>query len=171
MRTELNEFVREWERHTEGTHALLESLPQDQYDFRPDAGGRSVGELAWHLAELDGYVTRGIEQRRFTFGPGNPPGLTRPRTIAELAPAFLRVHADAVARIAQLEPQDWAAEMPYADGSLWTIGDLLERKLLMHSIHHRGQLTVLCRLAGGVPPDLFGQRREEASPRPQVAGV
>jgi uncharacterized damage-inducible protein DinB len=33
--------------------------------------------------------------------------------------------------------------------------------LLHHAIHHRGQLALMCRLAGGTPPGLYGPNREE----------
>jgi hypothetical protein len=46
IRTELQEFLSHWERQTDGTIALLRALPTDQYDFRPEKGGRSIGELA-----------------------------------------------------------------------------------------------------------------------------
>ena len=164
MRNELQEFSRQWEKETEGTIALLNALPRDGYDFRPDAGGRSIGELAWHLAELDAYVTLGIEQGAFEF-PVKPPHIERPKSVASLAPAFRLVHEDALARVARLQPGDWDRRITYADSESWTIGDLLTRKLLLHAMHHRGQLTVLCRLAGGVPPGLFGRRREEAGAR------
>jgi uncharacterized damage-inducible protein DinB len=58
---ELERFLSEWDRETEATIKLLRALPPDQYDFRPDAGGRSLGELAWHLAEGDAYMSLGIE--------------------------------------------------------------------------------------------------------------
>jgi uncharacterized damage-inducible protein DinB len=160
MRTELEYFLQEWERETEGTLALLRALPADQYDLRPDAAGRSLGELAWHLAEVDAYVSLGIQQRAFKFDV-KPAHIDRPKTIEGLASAFQVVHADAVARIKGLQPEDLQGEMTYADGQPWTISSLLWRKLLMHAIHHRGQLTLLCRLAGGVPPPLFGHTREE----------
>jgi hypothetical protein len=80
-------------------------------------------------------------------------------------PAFRVVHLEALARVAQLKPEDWEREIRYADGELWSIGDLLWRKLLMHAVHHRGQLTLLCRLAGGVPPGLFGRTREQTAAR------
>src|SRR5918995_6522590 len=95
MRNELQEFSRQWQKETEGTIALLKALPRDGYDFRPDAGGRSIGELAWHLAELDAYVTLGIEQGAFEF-PVKPPHIERPKTVASLAPAFRLVHEDAL---------------------------------------------------------------------------
>jgi uncharacterized damage-inducible protein DinB len=169
MATDLQEFSRHWERETDGTLALIEALPPDRYDFRPDAGGRSLGELAWHLAEVDAYVSLGIERGEFRFDV-KPPHIERPRTVKALAAAFRVVHQDAVARVARLEAADMDRQIRYANGDLWTIRDLLWRKLLLHAVHHRGQLTLLCRLAGGVPPGLFGRTREEsASQRASVA--
>ena len=160
MRNELQAFMIEWERETDGTLALLRALPDDQYDRRPDPGGRSIGELAWHLAEVDAYVSLGIEQGEFRF-PVKPAHIERPMTIEALAPAFHVVHEDAVARISRLQEDDLDREIRYADGTLWSIRSLLWRKLLMHAVHHRGQLTLLCRISGGIPPGLFGRTREE----------
>ena len=171
MNIEFQEFSKQWERETEGTLALLEALPSDQYEYRPDAGGRSIGELAWHLAEVDAYVSMGIAQRAFRFDV-KPPHIARPKTMQELAPAFRVVHDEAVARLAHLETADLSGEIQYADGKMWSTRDLLWRKLLMHAVHHRGQLTLLCRLAGGVPPGLFGRTREEtAAHQSQAAAV
>ena len=164
MSQELQAFTIAWERETDGTLALMRALPNDQYDLRPDPEGRSIGELAWHLAEVDAYVSLGIEQREFTF-PVKPAHIERPRTIEALAPAFRVVHEDAVARVSRLMEDDLDREIRYADGTLWSVRSLLWRKLLMHAVHHRGQLTLLCRIAGGVPPGLFGRTREETAAR------
>jgi len=164
MTTELQEFSKQWEMETDGTIALMRSLPADQYDFRPDAGGRSIGELAWHLAEVDAYISLGIERDEFTFSV-KPPHIERPRTIEALAPAFRVVHEDACARVGRLQSTDLDRKIRYADGELWSVRDLLWRKLLLHSVHHRGQLMLLCRLSGGVPPPLFGRTREQTPAR------
>ena len=163
-RNELEEFLLRWNDETKGTLALLRALPVDRYDFRPDAEGRSLGELAWHLAEVDAYVTFGIERGAFRFET-KPPHIERPTTVAQLAPAFEVVHQDAVARIAAMTPEDLDREIPYPDGTSPRVRDLLWRKLLLHAIHHRGQLMLLCRLAGGVPPALFGRTREQTPVR------
>jgi uncharacterized damage-inducible protein DinB len=160
MATELQHFLQEWDQQTQGTLALLRALPVDHYDFRPDADGRSLGELAWHLAEVDAYVSLGIQQRLFKFDV-KPSHLERPKTIEGLAPAFQVVHEEAVARIATLRPEDLQEEITYTDGKRWTLSRLLWTKLLLHAVHHRGQLMLLCRLAGGVPSGLFGHTREE----------
>ena len=95
MSTELERFIEIWEREAAKTEKLLESLPRDAYDFRPDPEGRSLGELAWHLVEAEGYGALGIERGEFARDV-KPDGITRPRTIEELAPGFSRVHTDAV---------------------------------------------------------------------------
>lgn len=160
MPDELQSFLSVWDREAAKTASLLRSLPANQYDFRPDPGGRSLGELAWHLAEVDAYIPFSIEQGAFDFA-NRPSGIERPKTIEALAPGYERVHAEAAQRIRKLTPADLDRKMRFLTGQDLSIGDILWSTLLMHSIHHRGQLSLLCRLAGGVAPGVFGPNREE----------
>lgn len=157
---ELSRFLTVWEQETAKTVGLLKCLPRDQYDFRPDAGGRSLGELAWHLAESDAYITHGIEGGEFDFGT-KPAGIERPKQVEALAPAFERIHRDAVERVKKLEPNDLDRSITFFALGPVTIRDLLWNFVLMHNIHHRGQLTLMCRLAGGRPTGVFGPTRED----------
>ena len=157
---ELERFLALWDAEAQKTASLMRALPADQYDFRPDPGGRSIGEMAWHLAEGDAYNSFGIESNGFDLGM-RPPGIERPRTIAELAPGYERVHADARARLSRLGPADLDRKIKFFDGSDWTVRDILWNGLLLHLAHHRGQLGMLCRLAGGVSPGMYGPNREE----------
>ncbi len=168
--SELQTFLDVWDAEAKKTTALLEALPQGQYDFRPDTGGRSLGELAWHLAEGDAYVSYGIEQGTFASGT-KPPGIERPRTIEALASGYARVHADAIARVRRLGPEDLDRAIRYFDGHERPVRDLLWSAILFHHIHHRGQLSVLCRLAGGVSPGVFGPNREETARMRARAGA
>jgi len=156
---ELERFLATWDREAEGTLKLLRALPSSQYDFRPDKGGRSLGELAWHLAEGDAYMSFGIESGRFAMDL-NPSGIERPRTVEELAPGYERVHREAVARIRKLTPDDLDREVEFF-GSRIPIRNILWDMIISHGVHHRGQLTLLCRLAGGQAPGLYGPNREE----------
>ena len=74
---ELEMFLSTWDREAESTLKLLRALPATQYEFRPDAGGRSMGELAWHLAEGDAYMSHGIDSGRFAVD-AKPPNIERP---------------------------------------------------------------------------------------------
>jgi uncharacterized damage-inducible protein DinB len=156
---ELDRFRTVWNMEAELTTKLLETLPASQYDFRPDPGGRSLGEMAWHLAEIEGYISDGITKGAVTFQEA-PPNMKRPREIRQLAPGFRRVHEDAVARLAKLDAAQLDREIPFADRRM-TVRDILWGAMLMHLVHHRGQLSLLCRLAGGTPPGIYGPNREE----------
>jgi uncharacterized damage-inducible protein DinB len=160
MSNELQTFLGTWEDESKKTIAMLKSLPEGQYDFRPDAGGRSLGELAWHLAEIDAYMTHGIDVGKFEMG-AKPPGLERPRAIAELSAGFERIHQDAAERVRKLTPADLDREIVFFTGTPVTVRNILWVMLLHHAIHHRGQLSVLCRLAGGIAPAPYGPNREE----------
>ncbi|HEY7637689.1 MAG TPA: DinB family protein [Gemmatimonadales bacterium] len=156
---ELERFRQVWEMEAGLTTRLLEALPGDQYDFRPDPGGRSLGEMAWHLSEIEGYISYGITRDAVTFQEA-PPNLQRPREIQLLAPGYRRVHDEAVARLKDLTDADLDREIRFADRRM-PIRDILWGATLMHLIHHRGQLSLLCRLAGGKSPGIYGPNREE----------
>lgn len=159
---ELAQFLQTWDSETHRTVQMIQSLPSDKYDFRPDPLGRSVGELAWHLAEGEGVLSDTVARGRFDpSGSSNIPGLGRPSDLSLLLPAFGRVHADAVARISKLTDAQLQMSIPFIGGRPTPVSELLWVWMLMANIHHRGQLSILCRLAGGVPPGVYGPNREE----------
>jgi uncharacterized damage-inducible protein DinB len=164
---EVTRFIGVWEQEAQKTAGLLRTLPVKQYDFRPDAEGRSLGELAWHLAEGDAYMTHSIEQGGFDPAV-RPSGIDRPRTVEALAPEFERVHREAVARVQKLTPEDLDRKISFFTLGPTSIRDILWNMVLLHSIHHRGQLVLMCRLAGGQPTGMFGPTREER-PLPKSA--
>ncbi|MGH3118272.1 MAG: DinB family protein [Vicinamibacterales bacterium] len=168
---EVERFIDVWEREAEKTANLLRALPREKYDFRPDPDGRSLGELAWHLAEGDAYITHGIELGQFA-PEVKPPGIERPRQVQELAPGFERIHRDAVGRVRKLTPEDLDRSLSFFNLGPMSVRDLLWNLVLLHGIHHRGQLVLMCRLAGGRPTGVYGPTREEMPvPKPKSVSV
>jgi len=160
---ELEMFITNWDREAQSTLKLLRALPSTKYDFRPDGGGRSLGELAWHLAEGDAYMSFGIDRGRFSMD-AKPPNIERPRTVEALAPGYERIHQEAVARIRKLKPEDLDRSIEFFAGPM-TIREILWTMIMFHGIHHRGQLALMCRLAGGQAPGMYGPNREETEAR------
>ena len=158
--SELDAFIATWDHEAQNSAKLLRALPAGQYDFRPDPGGRSLGELAWHLAEIAGVMSFGIAEGKFTMGVKRP-SLERPRAIAELAPGYDRVHREAVTRLRAVDLPDLGRTITFFNGRDMPIRMILWAATLHHEIHHRGQLTLMCRLAGGVPPSMYGPGRED----------
>ena len=90
-----------------------------------------------------------------------PPNIERPRTVEALAPGHERIHREAIARVRKLEPEDLDRSIQLFNGPM-SIRDVLLGNI-SHGIHHRGQLTLMCRLAGGKAPGLYGPNREETA--------
>lgn len=159
MKNELETFIEVWDRESAKTKSLLESLPGDQYDFRPDPEGRSLGEMAWHVAEPEGWGSSSIEHGGFSRD-NRPPGMDRPKTTAEMPAAYERLHRDALARLKKLKDEDLDRTITFFNGRQIAIRNVLWDFMLLHAIHHRGQLTLLCREAGGKPAVMYGATRE-----------
>lgn len=105
-------------------------------------------------------MTHAIEKGRFDLAD-KPPEIERPRTIDALAPGYRRVHAEAVARIQKLTDADLDRSLKFVDGSDMPIGIILFGPMFKHVIHHRGQLMMMNRMAGGVNPRVYGPSRED----------
>ena len=157
---ELAAFLATWKHEAQNTVKVLIALPQDKYDFRPDPKGRSLGEMAWHLSEIDAFIAEAAATGAFDFS-AKLPGLERPKVIAELAPGYERVHAASLAKIENMKPAELERRIPSPMGGDFTLSQVLYGWLLYHAIHHRGQLVMMLRLAGGTPPGLYGPTREE----------
>lgn len=157
---ELETFRSVWEHEAANTIRVMESIPADQYDFRPDPKGRSIGEMAWHLSEIDGCLSFGVAERRFDLRD-DLPELARPREVKLLAPGYRRVHELAVERLRNLREEELDEKVTYFDGTSMAIRDVLWVALLHHLIHHRAQLVLLSRMGGGTPPGIYGPNREE----------
>lgn len=156
---ELENFLTMWDADAQRTVRVLQSLPKDKYDFRPDPGGRSIGEMAWHLAEGDAYNSLGLVEGGFS-PEMRPPGMERPKQVEALAPGYERIHREAAARIRAMKPADLDRRIVYFSGEEMSGVELLWTTLF-HNVHHRGQLSMMCRLAGGVSPGILGPNREE----------
>src|SRR5262245_49125176 len=143
--SEIETFRREWDREFKSTMRVLESLPEAAYDFRPDANGRSIGEMAWHLAEIDAYMSTAVADRDFSTDK-KPADITRPREIKELAPGYRRVHEQAVERLNKLQESDLDESIAFFDGSQMPIRHVLWGAMLNHLIHHRAQLVLMDRM-------------------------
>ena len=159
MTNELDIFLDIWERESAKTKSLLESLPRDAYGFRPDPEGRSLGEMAWHVAEPEAHGSFAIQRGGFSR-EHRPPGIDRPESIAAMPVAYERLHREALERLRAVTIDDLDRTITFFNGRPIAIRNVLWDFMLLHAIHHRGQLTLLCREAGGTPAVMYGATRE-----------
>ena len=160
------------------TLAIAEEIPEDQYDFRAAPEVMSVGEMLAHLAispmwQIDVHTAKidHLDFARFASRLQQ----------AKAEEAMLRTKADIVAALKDhgerfasfLEGLDEATlssavtfPPPVEPASKTRFEMLLGPK--EHEMHHRGQLMMIQRMIGQVPP--LTRRRQQMQAQAQAAG-
>ena len=152
------EFVDEWTAESaislKVERTLIDSaLPQQIY---PE--GRTLGQLAWHMVLMIG-MTGSIVGLEIAAPPR---GAVQPGSAAIIADAYqTAARSMSEQASAKLADAQLSSEIAFFGRSLPM--DRVLRALVVHQIHHRGQMTVLMRQAGLVPPGVYGPTREEAA--------
>lgn len=152
----VEEAIRQWETYREGVIAEIENIPEEQLDHRPGPGGRTIREIALHIA------TSGVG---FTDELLKPDGalvnLFRPdvqarlqaevtgRSCEELVATLRRTMQDGAARLRDAGEALASQTMPSRGGPQSRLTALYFA--ISHEMYHRGQLAIEQRAFGGVP--------------------
>lgn len=141
------------------TKSVIEAIPPDKGDFRPDDVCKSALDLAWHIVATEMRFIEALPAGEFDFTP-------RPR------PESIRNSADLVAWYdANFEPR-FEALTKLTSQQLLKIIDFRGifqlpavtylNFVLHHSIHHRGQLSMYLRPMGAKVPAIYGESYDSA---------
>ena len=145
-----------WKRESAQTARVLAGLTDGSLDRRGTKNQRTLGELAWHIVVSQQEI---LEKTGLMFdAPGK--AVERPSRATEILAAY-RGAADALAGAAERSWTD--ASLAVEDeiyGMRWTRGYTLS-VVLLHEVHHRGQLTALMRQAGLKVPGVYGPSGDE----------
>jgi uncharacterized damage-inducible protein DinB len=160
MYRSIAEFVEEWTRESGISLKIERALTDASLRQQIYPEGRTLGQLAWHMVLMIGG-TGSIVGLEVTAPPR---GAAQPGSAAIIADAY-ETAARSMSELAsaKLRDEQLPGEIPFFGRSL-----PLERvlqSLVLHQIHHRGQMSVLMRQAGLVPPGIYGPTREEAAAR------
>ncbi len=165
-------LLPEFDQEMATTRRILERVPEDKLDYRPDPKSMTLGRLAGHVAEMPGWgsVTVNTPALDFASGDYKPSEMT---SREQILAAFDKTVAESRAAIAGASDQalmeNWALknngqvlfEMPRIA--------VLRSMVMNHTIHHRGQLSVYLRLTGAKVPSLYGPSADEQMPEANAA--
>ena len=69
----LNAFLPVMQREQGTTKLVIQAIPLDKGDYRPDPNAKTALELAWHIAAAEKRFFNGIADGGFDFSPINKP--------------------------------------------------------------------------------------------------
>ena len=152
----IQDFLDWWKSETENTLKILNNLTNESLSTRVTADGRSIGDIAWHIANTLG------ELAVMTGSDVKAPDETEPapNSSQEIYDKYEQI-SSAITRQIQ---HSWTDAMLAEEIEISNIKmkrcTLIEG-FILHEIHHRAQLTVLMRQAGLVVPGVYGPSKEE----------
>jgi uncharacterized damage-inducible protein DinB len=144
------------------TKRVIEAIPADKGDYRPDAVCRTALELAWHIVAAEKRFLAGVAAGAFDFTP-----IHRPETITDsagIAAWFDQSFAGAVPQLEKLSGEQLVKAVDFR--GLFQLPAVAFIQLsLNHSIHHRGQLSMYLRPMGAKVPAIYGESYDTAQAR------
>ena len=161
--TNYEHFLQTAEREFALTLKLIKAFPGDQLDFKPHPVSSSARVLFMtFLVECD--LMKKITRDEMKEWSGMD--MFKRETLLEFADSFELIISETLTQVKNLgeeasqeEFQGFGRTQKKIDG-LWM--------MLFDQIHHRGQLSVYIRLAGGKVPQIYGPSADEPGlPNPQ----
>ncbi len=152
----LAEFFPVWEYESQATHTMLGGLTDASLAHLAYPGGRTIGRLAWHIAQTLPEMMARTGLHLTGVGEHDPV----PVSAETIADGYRNASASLVAQLTAHWTDATLTELDDMYGEQWPRGRTLD-VLIRHQAHHRGQLTILMRQAGLSVSGVYGPTREE----------
>lgn len=158
MYTKISDFLTDYKNESEATLKIFNALDNNSLNIKLNGYNRTLGKIAWHITLM-------LPEMGETF---NLPlkSMIKDAPQPETIEAIISTYKLASEELAELIKNSWTdaslTEVKTVYGQTFSNQTGLNM-LVKHEIHHRGQLTVLMRLAGLKVPGIYGPAKEEWS--------
>jgi uncharacterized damage-inducible protein DinB len=147
-------FLPTLKREHATTRKIIEAIPLDKGDYRPDSISKSALELAWHIAAAEHRFLNGVADGAFDFTPNHRSEAVR--NSADISAWYAKSFESAIGRVELLTPDQLVKIIDFR--GLFQLPAVFYLQFTMnHAIHHRGQLSVYIRPMGGSVPAIYGE--------------
>ena len=144
------------------TKRVIEAIPLDKGDYRPDAVSKTALELAWHIVAAEQRFLSGVCTGQFDFTPINRgPEINNSAKIAAWSDETFNANVQQIEKLSgeQLTKMiDFRGLFQFPAVSYLTLS-------LNHSVHHRGQLSMYLRPMGAKVPSIYGESYDATQDR------
>jgi len=160
----LSFFLGTMENEYKTTRKVIAAVPQDKCEWRPDPKAKNALELATHIPEGDLFFMDAIISGSFAGGETK----TAPKTIDEVLTSYETNYNDRLAKLKAMSGEALAKPIPFF-GMMELPAVMYLNFMLLHTSHHRGQLSVYLRPMGAKVPSIYGGSADEPMEMPAGA--
>jgi uncharacterized damage-inducible protein DinB len=144
------------------TKSVIEAIPLDRGDYRPDGISKSALDLAWHITATEMRFLEAVAAGAFDLSPR--PLLDSIKTSKDLAAWYSEHFEPRVETLAKLSNEQLTKVVDFR-GMFQLPAVMYLNFVLHHSIHHRGQLSMYLRPMGAKVPAIYGESYDSAEAR------
>jgi uncharacterized damage-inducible protein DinB len=142
---EIEILVDHWKKSKDFTLKVAETMPAENYEYKPFSDARAFGAELQHLAQAEGFYLGRL-------GKGNAPAaprgdIAKPATVKYLTDTF----DWSIGVVGQLTAADLTKTFGAGKGAMTGL-DLLYQAMI-HTAHTRGYAEMYLRNKGVVPPE------------------
>lgn len=157
-------FLDQYEREHAITQRVMRAYPADKADYRPAPTARTAREIAWIFVLEGGLGQRAFANEYASAQPGGRKPPAPPEKWSDIIAALDKSHAEFGVVVRDMSEAQLNETIKFMTGPK-TMGDWRRLDfawfLLHDQIHHRGQLSVYLRAAGGKVPSIYGPSGDE----------
>ena len=156
MYRKIEDFIEDWKAEESATLKIFESIPDSAKSTKAVEHLRSLERLAWHITQtLTEMPSRAgiVEKDDLEHEP-------IPASFAEIISVYKKRSSDLMAKIQNKWTDKGLTEAVEMYGQQWEKRKILS-VLVLHQVHHRGQMTALMRVLGLQVPGIYGPSKEE----------
>ncbi len=144
------------------TRNVIEAIPLDQGDYRPDPVAMSALNLAWHIVATEMRFLDAVASGAFDFSPMPRPDSVR--NSADLSAWYVENFSTRFQTVTNLSNEQLLKLVDFR--GMFQLPAVMYLGFIMHhSVHHRGQLSVYLRPMGAKVPSMYGESFDSAEAR------
>jgi uncharacterized damage-inducible protein DinB len=157
-----NVYMGPLKNESRTTKKILEAVPADQGEYRPEPAARSAIELVRHIAAADNRFVECVIKGVFDTSPSMIP--ENVKTPAEIAAWYEQRFAKNYEALTKLSGEQLIKIVDFR-GMMQRPAVTFVMMGLHHTIHHRGQLSSYLRCMGAKVPSIYGESYDDAQAR------
>ena len=144
------------------TRSVIEAIPLDKSDYRPNDISMSALGMAWHIVMAENRFIDAVLTGGFDLSP-----YPMPESIKNSQDLLAQYAADFDSRMAKLEklPSEDLVKIVEFRGAFQLPAVMYLGFILHHTVHHRGQLSMYLRPMGAKVPSIYGESYDAAEAR------
>jgi uncharacterized damage-inducible protein DinB len=144
------------------TKSIIEAVPLDKGDYRPDGISKSAMDLAWHIVATEMRFLDAVAAGEFDLSPTPLPNSINDSR--DLATWYVNNFEPRLEKIEKLSSEQLLKSVDFRGMFQMPAVQYLDF-LLRHTIHHRGQLSLYLRPMGAKVPSIYGESYDAAEAR------